>query len=111
MKLPWPFRRREIEPPIEIKELLYRPGNMKILMEHPVFTLFTEELVNLFYGQNAVNFLNIDVWHKYRGEAFTFTIQRRNGKAPGFVVAELKERITKLEAEIAELRWNKEVLE
>jgi hypothetical protein len=97
MKMPR-WLRRPLTPPPELLELNMTPGKVDVVMQHPAFTYFAQDVIEMFFEAGAENFFDVTCWHPEHG-AFTITVQRMNGKPAGQVVAELKARIAELEEE------------
>ena len=84
--------------PIEVEELhMSKERGLQLQLRHPLFAHLAKELLSLFDGEGAVNYLEFSVQTEDRGP-FSVTIQRLEGETPAQVNARLQAEIGRLRA-------------
>ena len=97
MKIPF-LHRRKIPPEgyCDIRKIEYSPDRgLQVIAKHPLFSMFINDLVEMFYKADAVNFFSLCAWHPKAGE-LEIIVKRREGKTQGEVLRELRAQYEEL---------------
>ena len=90
------FRKKIPEGYYSIKEIKYTQNEgLQVIAEHPEFIHFINDVVELFFKSGADNFFTLNAYHPKLGE-FEITVQKKWGKSPAEMLAELRKKIAEL---------------
>lgn len=93
----------ELDQEVVVEKMSFENGHMDLLLQHPVFAIFSDELARYFFETGAQNYQELTFQHEEFGK-FTLTIQKQNGHTPGYInhiLREALEHILKMQVEAA----------